>query len=55
MAVVDVSDLLLALRFLGVIIRLLVVIVGIRASPQPSQETADAEFCLTTINKPVSR
>ena len=46
MAVVDVSDLLLHPCFLGIIICLSVppvVIVGIRAYPQPPQEPADAE------------
>ena len=57
MAVVDAADLLLNHRFLGIIICLPVlpvVIVGIRADPQPPQEPADAEFFLMTVNKSIS-
>ena len=57
MAVIDATDLLLNLRFLGIIIRLPVfpvVIVGIRADPQPPQQPADAEFFLVLIDEPVS-
>ena len=57
MAVVDAADLLLDHRFLGIIIclpMLPVVIVGIRADPQPPQEPADAEFLLMIINKSIS-
>ena len=57
MAVVDIPDLLLNLCFLGIIIRLPVfpvVIVGIRADPQPPQQPADAEFFLMLIDEPVS-
>ena len=57
MAVVDAADLLLDRRFLGTIIclpMLPVVIVGIRADPQPLQEPADAEFLLMIINKSIS-
>ena len=49
MAVVDASDLLLDLRFFGIIICLVVlpvVILGIRAYPQPPQEPASTEFFL---------
>ena len=55
--VVDFFDLLLDLLFLGIIIRLPVfpvVIVGIRADPQPPQQPADAEFFLMLIDEPVS-
>ncbi len=57
MAVIDAADLLLNLCFLGIIIRLPVfpvVIVGIRADPQPPQQPADAEFFLMLIDEPVS-
>ena len=59
-AVVPVVDLIylpLDFCFLGAIIRLPVfpvVIVGIRADPQPPQEPADAEFLLMIINKSIS-
>ena len=57
MAVVDAADLILNLRFLGIIIclpMLPVVIVGILADPQSPQEPADAEFLLMIINKSIS-
>lgn len=57
MAVVDAADLLLNHCFLGIIICLPVlpvVIVGIRADPQPPQEPTDAEFFLMTVNKSIS-
>ena len=57
MAVVDVADLFLNFRFFCIIIRLSVfpiVIAGIRADPQPSQEPADTEIFLMTVNKPIS-
>lgn len=55
--VVDFIYLLLDFCFLGVIIRLPVfpvVIVGIRADPQPPQQPAGAEFFMMLVNKPVS-
>ena len=54
---VDFADLPLDFRFFGIIIRLPVfpvVIVGIRADPQPPQQPADAEFFLMLIDEPVS-
>ena len=51
---VDFADLPLDFRFFGIIIRLPVfpvVIVGIRADPQPPQQPADAEFFLRLKNK----
>jgi len=56
-AVVDFFNLLLGRCFLGIVIRLPVfpiVIVGIRADPQPPQQPADAEFFLMLIDEPVS-
>lgn len=56
-AVVDLFDLFPDFLFLGIIIRLPVfpvVIVGIRADPQPPQQPADAEFFLMLIDEPVS-
>ena len=55
--VVDFFDFLLDLLFLGIIIRLPVfpvVIVGIRADPQPPQQPADAEFFMVLFDKPIS-
>ena len=57
MAMVDAADLLLDHRFLGIIIclpMLPVVIVGVRADPQPPQEPADAVFLLMVVNKSIS-
>ena len=57
MAVVNIADLLLNLCFLGIIICLpvlAVVVVGIRADPQPPQEPTNAEFFLMTVNKSIS-
>ena len=57
MAMVDAADLLLNLRFLGIIIRLPVfpvVIVGIRADPQLPQQPTGAEFFMVLFNKPIS-
>ena len=57
MAMVDAADLLLNLRFLGIVICLPVlpvVIVGIRADRQPPQQPADTEFFLMTVNKSIS-
>ena len=56
MAMVDAADLLLNLRFMGIIICLpvfSVVIVGIRADRQPSQQPADTEFFLMIVNKSI--
>ncbi len=55
--VVNLINLLPDFCFLGKIIRLPVfpvVIVGIRADPQPPQEPTDAEFFLMTVNKSIS-
>ena len=55
--VVNLINLLPDFCFLGKIIRLPVfpvVIVGIRADPQPPQQPADAEFFLMLIDEPVS-
>ena len=57
MTMIDFVDLPLDFRFFGIIIRLPVfpvVIVGIRADPQPPQQPADAEFFLMLIDEPVS-
>ena len=57
MAVVDATDLLLNLCFLGIIICLPVlpvVIVGIRAERQPPQQPADTEFLMMLVNKSIS-
>ena len=57
MAVVNVADLLLNLRFLGIIICLpvfSVVIVSIRPELQPPQEPANAEFLLMIVHKSIS-
>ena len=57
MPVVDFIYLPLSFCFLGVIIRLPVfpvVIVGIRADPQPPQQPADAEFLMVLFDKPIS-
>lgn len=56
-AVVDFVNLLLGFCFLGIIIRLPVfpvVIVCIRAEPQPAQKPADAEFLIMLVDEPVS-
>ena len=56
-AVVDLFDLFLDFLFLGTITRLPVfpvVIVGIRADPQPPQQPADAEFFMVLFDKPIS-
>ncbi len=56
-AVVDFFYLFLDFLFLGIIIRLPVfpvVIVGIRADPQPPQQPADAEFFMVLFDKPIS-
>ena len=56
-AVVDLFNLLLDFCFLGIITHLPVfpvVIVGIRADPQPPQQPADAEFFLMLVDEPVS-
>ena len=56
-SVVNLTDLPLDFCFLGIIICLPVlpvVIVGIRADPQPPQEPTDAEFFLMTVNKSIS-
>ena len=56
-AVVDFFYLFLDFLFLGIIIRLPVfpvVIVGIRADPQPPQQLADAEFLMVLVDEPVS-
>ena len=56
-AVVNLFDLFLDFLFLGTIIRLPVfpvVIVGIRADPQPPQQPADAEFLMVLFDKPIS-
>lgn len=56
-AVVDFFDLFLGFLFLGIIIRLPVfpvVIVGIRADPQPPQQPSDAEFLMVLFDKPIS-
>ena len=55
--VVNFFDLFLDFFFLGIIIRLPVfpvVIVGIRADPQPPQQPADAEFFMVLFDKPIS-
>ena len=55
--VVNLIDLLLDLCFFCVIIRLPVfpvVIVGVRADPQPPQQPADAKFYMMLIDEPVS-
>ena len=55
-AVVDLFDLLLDLCFLDVIIRLsvfLVVIVRIRAEPQPSQQPAGAKSFMVLVDESV--
>ena len=55
--VVDLINLPLDFCFLGIIPCLPVfpvVIVGIRADPQPPQQPADAEFFLMLIDEPVS-
>ena len=57
MPVVDLIYLAPDFCFLGIIICLPVfpvVIVGIRAEPQPPQRPADAEFFMVLVNKPVS-
>ena len=57
MAVVDIPDLLLNLCFLGMIIRLPVfpvVIISIRADPQPFQQPADSEFLMVLVKKSIS-
>ena len=57
MAVVDIPDLLLNLCFLGIIIRLPVfpvVIIGIRADPQPPQQPADSEFLMVLVKESIS-
>lgn len=57
MIVIDVADLLLNLCCFGIIICLpvlAVVVVGIRADPQPPQEPTNAEFFLMTVNKSIS-
>ena len=54
---VDFRNLLLNCCFLGVIIRLPVfpvVIIGIRADPQPPQQPADTEFLVVLVDEPVS-
>lgn len=56
-AVVDLFDLFPDFLFLGIVIRLPVfpvVIVGIRADPQPPQQPADAEFLMVLVDEPVS-
>ncbi len=56
-AVVDLFNLFLDFRFLDVIIRLPVfpvVIVGVRADFQPSQQPANAEFFMILIDKSIS-
>ena len=56
-AVVDLFDLFPDFLFLGIVIRLPVfpvVIVGIRADPQPPQQPADAEFFMVLFDKPIS-
>ena len=56
-SVVDFIYLPLDFCFLGVIIRLPVfpvVIVGIRADPQPLQQPAGAEFIMVLVDEPVS-
>ena len=56
-AVVDFFYLFLDFLFLGIIIRLPVfpvVIVGIRADPQPPQQPADAEFFMVLFDKLIS-
>ena len=56
-AVVDLFDQFLDFLFLGIGIRLPVfpvVIVGIRADPQPPQQPADAEFLMVLCDKPIS-
>lgn len=55
--VIDFFYLFLHFCFLGVVICLPVfpvVIVGIRADPQPPQQPAGAEFLMILINEPVS-
>ena len=55
--VVDFIYLPMDLCFLGIIIRLPVfpvVIIGIRADPQPPQQPTGAEFFMVLVNKPVS-
>lgn len=55
--VVDLIDLLPDFCFLGVIICLPVfpvVIVSIRADPQPPQQPAGAEFFMVLVDEPVS-
>ena len=57
MPVVDLINLLMDFCFLGIIIRLLVflvVIVGIRADPQASEQPAGSEFFIVLVNKSVS-
>ena len=56
-AVVDLFNLFLDFLFLGIIIRLSVfpvVIVSIRAEPQPPQQPADAKFLMVLFDKPIS-
>ena len=56
-AVADLFNLFLDFLFLGIIIRLPVfpvVIVGIRADPQPPQQPADAEFFMVLFDKSIS-
>lgn len=57
MAVVDIPDLLLNLCFLRIIIRLPVspvVIISIRADPQPLQQPADSGFLMVLVREPIS-
>lgn len=57
MAVVDIPDLLLNLCFLGIIIRLPVfpvVIISIRADPQPLQQPVDSEFLMVLVKESIS-
>ena len=57
MAVVDIPDLLLNLCFFGIIIRLPVfpvVIISIRADPQPLQQPADSEFLMVLVKESIS-
>ena len=54
MLVVNLSDLRLYLRFLGIVIRLPVVIVSIRANLQPTQQPVQPKIFLIFFNKPIS-
>ena len=56
-AVIDALDLLLDFRLLGMILRLPVfpvVVIGIRAEPQPPQQPAGAEFFMVLVNESIS-